>query len=160
VTTVDRNVTVVEGGKTLVKRVPVVRRVLVHPQTKVETRTVKGRIVTVAVAGKAVTVAGRIVTVAGERQIQSKTIFVPTVKTRTITNSETVPSVSSSTVVVTVPVTTTLRETSTVVAAQPPPAQTVTAIRTVTDPVTVTQAAVTVTVPIVTVTVPLTVTAR
>jgi hypothetical protein len=171
VTTIERNVTVREHGKTLVKRVPVVRRVLVRPQTMYETRletrviTTPGgvRIVTHPVVKYVPVVKKTVVTVAGKRQVRTKTVLVPTTKTQTqtITNSQTSTVVNQNTETVvtivetTVPVTTTVRrtttESTTVVSTQTLPAET----KTVTTTQTVTQPAITITVPItITVTTP------
>jgi hypothetical protein len=152
VTTIERNVTVREHGRTIVKRVPVIRRVLVRPQTmyetRLETRIIKTpggvRIVTHPVIRYVPVVKKSVVTVAGKRQVRTTTVMVPTVKTQTqtITNSQTVVNENTSTVVTvvetTIPVTTTVRrtttESTTVVSTQTLPAQTVTTTQTVTQP--------------------------
>jgi hypothetical protein len=164
VTTIERNVTVREHGKTIVRRVPVIRRVLVRPQTMYETRletrviTTPGgvRVVTHPVVKYVPVVKKTVVTVAGKRQVRTRTVLVPTTKiqTQTITNSQTstVVNENTSTVVTivqtTVPVTTTVRrtntETTTVVSTQTLPAET----KTITTTQTITQPAITVTVPI------------
>jgi hypothetical protein len=139
VTTVNRNVTVREDGKTIVRRVPVVHRVLVHPQTMYETRLIKAK-------GQPATryvpvVKKSVVTVAGKQQIRTRTVFVPTprTQTQTVTSSQTIVRTAT--------------ESTTVVLTQTLPAQIVTATHTVTEPVTITQSAVTLTSPIMTMTV-------
>jgi hypothetical protein len=161
-TTVQREVTVRENDRTVVRGIPIVRRVVVRPQTVYETRvrtnilTEPGdvRVVTKPVTRHVPTVQRQVVTVAGKRQIRTRTVLVPTTRIQTITNAQTVVSHDTATVVTTVPVTATVRQATTVVSTQTLPAQTVTATRTVTQSQTVTAPGVTVTVPLVTVTFP------
>jgi hypothetical protein len=173
-TTVDRNVTVRQHGRTLVTRVPVVHQVRVGPQTVVETRFRRepGRVVTNRVVRYVPVVKTHVVTSAGQARLVSRTVLVPTVSTRTatitksqtatITKSQTVVDPTTSTVVTvvqtTVPVTVRQTDTATVVSTQklPPetvtePTHTVTVTRTVTT--TVTSPAITVSTPVATVTV-------
>ena len=51
VTTIERNITVREHGKIIVRRVPVIRRVLVRPVTNYETRFETRVVKTPAVSG-------------------------------------------------------------------------------------------------------------
>ena len=169
VTTIERNVTVREHGKIIVRRVPVIRRVLVRPvtnfETRFETRVVKTpggiRIVTHPVVRYVPVVKKTTITVAGKKRVVTKTVLVPTVRTETstITNQQTVVNQNTSTVVTvvvtTLPVTVkqTTTQSTTIVTTQTLPGQTVTTTHTVTQPVTVTQPAVTVTLPATTVTI-------
>ena len=165
-TTVDRNVTVRQHGRTLVTRVPVVHQIRVRPQTVVETRfrPGPGRVVTNRVVRYVPVVKTHVVTTAGHTRLVARTVLVPTVSTRTatITKSQTVVDPTTSTVVTvvetTVPVTVKQTATATVVSTQklPPetvtePTHTVTVTRTVTA--TVTSPAVTVSTPVATVTI-------
>jgi hypothetical protein len=138
-TTLEKAVTVREHGKTLVRRVPVVRRVFVRPQTSVETRfgtrfvTTPGgiRLVPERIVKLVPVVRRHVITVNG--------------KTQTITNQQTVVDQSTVTVVnsrtVTAPVTVTESRAETVVQTETLPPVTVTVplvTVTATLPVTVT----------------------
>jgi hypothetical protein len=142
VTTIQRNVTVREHGRTITKRVPVIRRVLIRPQTLFETRretrvvTTPGKVEYVPVVRK------QVVTVAGKRQTRTRTVLVPSVKTVSNSSTSTVVTVVETTLPVTTTVHRTATETTTVVSTVTQPAQTVT------DTVTTTVPAVTVTIPI------------
>jgi hypothetical protein len=139
-TTVQQAVTVREHGKTIVKRVPVVRRVMVRPQTVVETRfgtrlvTTPGgiRFVTNKVVKYVPVVRRRVVTVNGKRRTitQTRLVATTTIRTQTnvVTNQQTVVDHTTVTVVNnrTVPVTVTDSETETVVKTVTLPAETVT----------------------------------
>jgi hypothetical protein len=143
-TTVERLVTVREHGKTVVRRVPVVRRVFLRPQTAFETRfdtrviTTPGGVKTVRqrVVKLVPVVSRRIVTVNGKTRTLTETRLVPTtrVETRTqtsvVTNQQTVVNQDTTTVVATrtetLPVTQTETQTRTVVETQTLPPETVT----------------------------------
>jgi hypothetical protein len=159
-TTVEEPVTVREHGKTIVRRVSVVRRVVLQPQTAFETRydtrvvTTPGgvRLVPQRVVKYVPVIRRRVITVNGKTQTITQTKLVPvtTVRTQTltnvVTNQQTVVDQNTVTVVnnrsVTVPVTVTESHTETVVVTETQPAETVTLPVTVTDtlplPVTVT----------------------
>lgn len=156
VTTVQQDVTVRQGDTNVVRRVPVVRRVVVRPQTRYETQ-LRTRVVTTSGDVRLVkryvpVLTERVVTVRGPGGIKTETVLGPTARTQTqtITNAETVVNHDTSTVLATVPVTISVREPTTVVSTQTLSAE----IRTITHFVTVTQPAVTVPTPVVTVTVP------
>jgi hypothetical protein len=165
-TTIEQQVTVREHGKTIVKRVRVVRRVFLRPQTAFETRydtllvstPVGVRIVRQRVVRLVPVIKGRVVTVNGKKQVITETRLVPTTTIRTqtqtsvVTNQQTVVNQETVTLVnnntETVPVTVTETRSSTVVETQTSPPVTVTETS---PPVTLTE---TVTVPVVTVTTP------
>lgn len=170
VSTVQQRVTLRVNGKTVVRRVPIVRRVLVHPQTVYETR-IRTHVVSSpgslhVVTNRVPVVRRTVVTVAGQKVVHTQTRLVPVTRTQMLTQTQMQTVTNSQTVVTTVPVTTTVRQATTVkqattvrqvttvVSTETLPAET----RTVTQPVTVTRPGVTVTSPSVTVTV--TVTAR
>jgi hypothetical protein len=150
-TTIQKLVTVREHGKRIVRRVPVVRRVFLRPQTAFETRydtrviTTPGgvRLVRQKVLRYVRVVRRHVITVNGKTQTVTQTRLVPTTRIetqtsvvtneRTVVNQDTVTVVSSHTE--TVPVTVTDTQTETVVVTQVPPAETVTE----TVPVTVTE---------------------
>jgi hypothetical protein len=139
VTTIQKVVTVREHGKRVVKRVPVVRRIFLHPQTAYETRY-DTRVVTKPVSHKS------IVTVDGKTKTVVQTRVVPTTRVRTATSVVTNQSTA------TVPVTIRQTETRTVYQTN-----TTTVVRTKTlppntDTVTVTETE--------TVTVPMTITIK
>jgi hypothetical protein len=145
VTTIQRNVTVRDHGRTIIKKVPVIRRVLVRPQTMYETRR-ETRVVTTPGKTQYVQVVRKqVVTVAGKRQIRTRTVQVPSVKTVSNSSTSTVVTV----VETTLPVTTTVRRTAT---------ETTTVVSTVTQPAQTVTNTVTTTVPAVTVTIPITIT--
>ncbi len=144
--TSEQSVTVREHGKTVIKRVPVVRRVVLRPQTAFETRY-DTRLVTTPGGVKLIPVVRRsVITVNGKTTTVTQTRLVPTTKVETqtnvVTNERTVVNQSTVTVSnirnVTVPVTVNDTHTETVVETQP--AVTVTMPVTVTSilPVTIT----------------------
>jgi hypothetical protein len=102
-TTVDRLVTVREHGRVVIRRVPVVRRVVFRPQTAFRTLfdtrliTTKGGVRYVPVVRK------RVVTVNGKTRTITETRLVPTTKTQTQTQTQTQTNVvtQEQTVVVT-----------------------------------------------------------
>ncbi len=129
-TTVQKVVTVREHGKTIVKRVPVVRRIAMTPRTVMETRydtrviTTPGgvRIVERKVVRTVPVIRRRVVTVNGKTRTTTETRLVQTTRTQTQTQTQT------QTTVVTNQNTTTLEHT-----------HTETNVRTETQPVTVKQ---------------------
>jgi hypothetical protein len=164
-TTVEKLVTVREHGRTVVKRIPVVRRVFVRPQTAFQT-LYDTRVITtpggVRIVRKQVLVPvikRHVVTVNGKTKTITSTRLVPTTKTMTqttvVTNQGTTTVVNNhtDTVGVTVKQTQTQTQTETVTQTQtqtqtetlPPETVTVTVTQ---DPVTVTETepAVTVTI--------------
>jgi hypothetical protein len=160
-TTIQKLVTVREHGKTIVRRVPVVRRVVLRPETVFETRfdtrliTTPGgiRLVRQPVVKYVPVVRRHVITVNGKTQTITQTKLVPTTTIRTqtltnvVTNQQTVVDQSTVTVVNNrvVPVTVTESHAETVVETQTLPPETVTL-----PPVTVTETlpvTVTVTVP-------------
>ena len=168
VTTIERNVTVREHGKIIVRRVPVIRRVLVRPETNYETRfeTRVGkerpvvRIVTHPVVRYVPVVKKTTITVAGKKRVARRPCSSHGAhrdehhhepETIVNQNTSTVVTVVVTTLPVTVKQTTT--QSTTIVTTQTLPGQTVTTTHTVTQPVTVTQPAVTVTLPATTVTI-------
>jgi hypothetical protein len=159
-TTIQKLVTVREHGKTVVKRVPVVRRVFLRPQTAFETRydtrliTTPGGIRTVRqkVVRYVPVVKRRTITVDGKTRTLTETRLVPTTteriltqtQTSVVTNQQTVVNQNTVTVVKsqtdTELVTVTETHTETAVETQTLPGDTV--IETVTEtspPVTVTE---------------------
>jgi hypothetical protein len=152
-TTIQKLVTVREHGKTIVRRVPVVRRVFLRPQTAFETRydtrviTTPGgvRVVRQRVVRYVRVVKRHVITVNGKTQTVTRTQLVPTTRIETqtqtsvVTNERTVVNQNTVTVVnshtETVPVTVTDTQTETVVETQTLPPGTVTE----TVPVTVTE---------------------
>ena len=166
-TTVEKVVTVREHGKTIVKRVPVVRRIAMTPRTVMETRfdtrviTTPGgiRIVERRVVRTVPVIRRRVVTVNGKTRTTTETRLVQTTRIQTATQTQTTvvtnqntttlehthteTNVRTETQPVTVKQTETQTNTVTVTQTQTQtlPAQTVTNILTVTLPV------VTVTIP-------------
>lgn len=157
-TTIQQSVTVREHGKTIIRRVPVVRRVFLRPQTAFETRydtrivTTPGgvRYVPQRVVKFVPVVQRHVITVNGKTQTVTQTRLVRTTSIRTqtltnvVTNQQTVVNQNTVTLVnnreVTVPVTVTESHTTTVVETQTLPPETVTApLITITLPVTVTE---------------------
>ena len=155
--TSEQLVTVRDHGKTVVRRVPVVRRVVLRPQTAYETRydtrlvTTPGGVKTVPVkvVSYVPVIRRHVVTVNGKTTTVTQTRLVPTTKVETqtnvVTNERTVVNQSTVTVSsirnVTVPVTVNETHTETVVETQP--------VVTVTMPVTVTSILpVTITIPL------------
>jgi hypothetical protein len=159
-TTIQKLVTVREHGKTVVKRVPVVRRVFLRPQTAFETRydtrliTTPGGIRTVRqkFVRYVPVVKRRTITVDGKTRTLTETRLVPTTteriltqtQTSVVTNQQTVVNQNTVTVVKnqtdTELVTVTETHTETAVETQTLPGDTV--IETVTEtspPVTVTE---------------------
>ena len=150
-TTVTRNVTVRIHGRTVVKRIPVVKRVYAKPTTVMETRTIQTpggtKVVTrpvvryqVVYRKKVVLVHGKPVTV---RQSVTDTRMLTDTRLLTVTN------------VVTNERTNTVSQTQTVTRTQTAPPETTTVFATTTEHVTTTTpgAIVTVTAPVITVTV-------
>jgi hypothetical protein len=132
-TTVSKLVTVRDHGRVVVRRVPVVRRVVYRPQTAVQT----------LFGTRVVTAAGRVITAPGRAVVQKRLVTVGG-KTHTIIATQTVSRTRTQTQVQT--------ETSVVTDQQ-------TVVRTETLPVTVQQTVVQTLPPeTVTVTVPITVT--
>jgi hypothetical protein len=156
--TSEQAVTVREHGQTVVRRVPVVRRVVLRPQTVFETRydtrlvTTPGgvKLVPVKVVSYVPVIRRHLITVNGKTTTLTQTRLVPTTKVETrtqtetnvVTNERTV--VNQSTVTVsstrTVPVPVTVNQTHTETVVETQPAVTVTLPVTVTNilPVTVT----------------------
>jgi hypothetical protein len=124
-TTVQKLVTVREHGRTVVRRVPVIRKVFLRPQTAYETRydtrvvTAPGgtRVVQHEVVRYVPVVTKSIVTVDGKKRTVTQTKLVPTTRmvtqTNVVTNEHTVTNQTTvvNTRTETVPVT--VRETST-----------------------------------------------
>jgi hypothetical protein len=150
-TTVTRNVKVRMHGRTVVKRIPVVKRVYAKPTTVMETRTIQtpggAKVVTrpvvryqVVYRKKVVLVHGKPVTV---RQSVTDTRMLTDTRLLTVTN------------VVTNERTNTVSQTQTVTRTQTAPPETTTVFATTTEHVTTTTpgAIVTVTAPVITVTV-------
>jgi hypothetical protein len=148
-TTISKIVTVKENGQTIVKRVPVVvRKTIVHSSTawatSVDTRVVTTsgglRYVTKKVVRYVPVVHKRTVLVNGKTKTVTETRLVPTVKTETFTNVQTVTNQSTVVVnkssTVTQPVTTV--ETHTVTLPPQTVTQTLTQTETVTETVTTT----------------------
>lgn len=154
-TTIQKLVTVREHGKTVVRRVPVVRRVFLRPQTAFETRydtrliTLPGGVRTVRqrVVRYVPVVKRRTITVDGKTRTLTETRLVPTTteriqtqtQTSVVTNQQTVVNQNTVTVVKsqtnTEFVTVTETHTETTVETQTLPGETVTE----TMPVTVTE---------------------
>ena len=154
-TTIQKLVTVREHGKTVVRRVPVVRRVFLRPQTAFETRydtrliTLPGGVRTVRqrVVRYVPVVKRRTITVDGKTRTLTETRLVPTMteriqtqtQTSVVTNQQTVVNQNTVTVVKsqtnTEFVTVTETHTETAVETQTLPGETVTE----TMPVTVTE---------------------
>jgi hypothetical protein len=145
VTTIQRNVTVRDHGRVVTKRVPVIKRVLVRPQTLFETRRETRLVTTPGKTQYVQVIRKQVVTVAGKRQTRTRTVLVPSVKTVSNSSTSTVVTV----VETTLPVTTTVRRTAT---------ETTTVVSTVTQPAQTVTNTVTTTVPAVTVTIPITIT--
>jgi hypothetical protein len=142
-TTVNRLVTVREHGRVVIRRVPVVRRVVYRPQTAFRTLigtrliTTRGRVRYVPVVKK------RVVTVEGRTNTITETRLVPTTrtKTQTQTQTKTQTEVQTQTTVVTDQETVVHTETLPVTVRE-------TVVQTVTTTVTTTVPAVTVTITI------------
>ena len=156
--TSEQLVTVRDNGKTVVRRVPVVRRVVLRPQTAFETRydtrlvTTPGGVTTVPVkvVSYVPVIRRHVVTVNGKTTTVTQTRLVPTTKvevktqtqTNVVTNERTIVNESTVTVStirnVTMPVT--VNETHTVTVVETQPAVTVTLPVTITNilPVTIT----------------------
>ena len=166
-TTVEKVVTVHEHGKTVVKRVPVIRRITMTPQTVVQTVldtrviTTPGgvRVVERKVVRTVPVISRRVVTVNGKTRTTTETRLIQTTRTQTQTQTQ------IQTAVVTNQNTTTLEHTHTDTLTQTQTVtqtQTQTALVTVTQTVTATQTLpaqtvtdiLTVTLPGITVTVP------
>ena len=106
-TTIEQQVTVREQGKIVVKRIPVVRRVFLRPQTSFETRydtrlvTTPGgvRIVRQRVVRLVPVIKRRVVFVNGKKQIITETRLVPTTTIRTLTQTQTSVVTNQQTVV-------------------------------------------------------------
>ena len=106
-TTIQKLVTVREHGKTVVKRVPVVRRVFLRPQTAFETRydtrliTTPGGIRTVRqkVVRYVPVVKRRTITVDGKTRTLTETRLVPTTTERILTQTQTSVVTNQQTVV-------------------------------------------------------------
>jgi len=159
--TVTRNVTVRIHGRTVVKRIPVVKRVYAKPTTVMETRTIQTpggeKVVTrpvvryqVVYRKKVVLVHGKPVTV---RQSVTDTRMLTDTRLLTVTNM--VTNEHTSTVVN--ERTNTVSQTQTVTRTQTAPPETTTVFATTTEHVTTTTPRATVTTPTVTVTVTVTV---
>ena len=153
-TTIEQPVTVREHGKTIVRRVAVVRRVVLRPQTAFETRydtrliTTPGgvKVVRQKVVRYVPVIRRRVVTVNGKTRTIKEThlVAVTTIRTetqtetsvitnertvinaQTVVNQNTVTQVSTQNVNVTVPVTVSETHTQTLVTTQTLPAETVT----------------------------------
>jgi hypothetical protein len=146
-----------DHGRTRIKRVPVVRRVVVHPGTTFVTTTTPGgvHVVRQRVLRYVPVVTKRVVTIHGKTRTLTETRIVPTVRTQTQTQVQTQTSVVTNQQTVVNQVTVVDRRTETVV--QPvtvvqTETETVTETRTVTAPpetvvITVTLPAITVTDP-------------
>jgi hypothetical protein len=152
-TTVTRNVKVRVHGRTMVKRIPVVKRVYAKPTTVMETRTIQTpggtKVVTrpvvryqVVYRKKVVLVHGKPVTV---RQRITDTRMLTDTRLLTVTSMSTVVNERTNTV----------SQTQTVTRTQTAPPETTTVFATTTEHVTTTTPAdtVTVTAPVITVTV-------
>jgi hypothetical protein len=149
-TTVDKVVTVRENGRIVVKRVPMVRRVSVRPQTAYQTlydtrvTTTPGgvRVVEKNVVRLVPVISRHVVTVNGKTRTTTETRLVETTQTQTQTtvvtnqNTTTLEHTRTETQPVTVKQTETQTATVTVTQTQTQtlPAQTVTAVVTVTVP--------------------------
>jgi hypothetical protein len=154
-TTVTKLVTVRDHGRTRIKRVPVVRRVVVHPGTRFITTTTPGgvHVVRQSVLRYVPVVKKRIVTIHGKTRTLTETRIVPTVRTQTQVQTQTNVVTNQQTVVNQVTVvdrrTETVVQPVTVVQTE---TETVTETRTVTAPpetvvITVTLPAITITDP-------------
>jgi hypothetical protein len=154
-TTVTRNVKVRVHGRTMVKRIPVVKRVYAKPTTVMETRTIQtpggAKVVTrpvvryrVVYRKKVVLVHGKPVTV---RQSVTDTRMLTDTVTNVVTNEHTSTVVNERT--------NTVSQTQTVTRTQTAPPETTTVFATTTEHVTTTTPGATVTViaPVITVTV-------
>ena len=164
-TTVEKVVTVRQHGKTVVKRVPVIRRITMTPQTVVQTLldtrvvTTPGgvRVVERKVVQTVPVIRRRVVTVNGKTRTTTETRLVQTTRTQTQTQIQTAVVTNQNTTTLEHTHTDTLTQTQTVTQTQTQTAlvtvvQTVTATQTlpaqtVTDILTVTLPGITVTVP-------------
>jgi hypothetical protein len=145
-TTVNRLVTVREHGRVVIRRVPVVRRVVYRPQTAFRTLigtrliTTRGQVRYVPVVKK------RVVTVDGRTNTITETRLVPTTRTKTQTQTRTQTQTKTQTEVQTQ--TTVVTDQETIVHTETLPVTVrETVVQTVTTTVTVPAVTVTITVP-------------